>query len=376
MVLAVAMGVGRFAYTPLLPAMQAGAGLSHAMAGYIASANLTGYLIGALGASSAALRHKRLQAVWYALTGVIATTALMSISVEWVWMLARFLTGIASGFAFVLGSSIVLDRAVAERRLDWIAIFYTGVGLGIALTGVAVPPLTSLAGWRAGWLGLAVISLILCAITIPWLSDRTAADASQHDDVVPTRYPPLYWWLLGAYGAEGMGYIIPATFMVAMIAATSALARYAAASWIVVGLVALPSTVIWNRLGMWVGRDRALAIATLVMGIGVVAPIALPNAVGVALAAITLGGTFLGITALANALGRELQPRSSHVAIGRLTASFGVGQIVGPAVAGVLVSATGSYAPALLVAAGVLFAGAVVMFCGSSLSAPIRSETF
>ena len=362
------MGVGRFAYTPLLPPMQAQAGLSHEMAGLVASANLTGYLIGAFTASSSVFRTRRLIVVWIAIAGVVATTALMAVGMEWVWLLARFLTGIGSGFAFVLCSSLVLDRAVLERRPDWVAIFYAGVGLGIVLTAVASPPLVAWDGWRGGWLGLAAISLLLCAVTMPWLSDRSLANPPGEKREQSHRYGPLFWSLLAAYGGNGMGYIIPATFMVAMIAATPAVAKFASASWVIVGLLAIPSTVIWNRLGISLGKGYALTIALLIMAIGVVSPMIFPGAAGAMLAAITLGATFMGTTALANALGRELQPQRSHVAIGRLTASFGVGQIVGPAVAGMLVSTTGGYAAPLCLAAVVLLCSAIAMLCGSVFS--------
>ena len=145
------------------------------------------------------------------------------------------------------------------------------------------------------------------------------------------------------------------------------IAGFAAASWIVVGVVAIPSTFIWNRLGITLGRDIALVLALGVMAIGAIAPVVAPNAIGVLLSAATLGGKFVGVTALANALGRALAPERSHIAIGRLTAGFGVGQILGPAVAGILIADFGSYTPALVVASSVLCLAAVVMACGAIL---------
>jgi len=364
----VAMGVGRFAYTPLLPLMEEGAGLSHQMAGLIASSNLAGYLVGAIGASGARFRARRLKAAWWAIAIVIATTALIGFTPEPAWIVIRFVTGVASGFAFVLGSSILLDRAARERRPDWIAFFYGGVGAGIALTAVAVPPLGEWGGWRAGWLGLAVISMVMCAITMPWLTDSANAEVTPVERESSRLDPRLFNWLFAAYSAQGMGYVIPATFIVAMIASAPSIARFAAASWIVVGLVAIPSTIIWNRLGIAFGRDIALVLALAVMAIGAIAPVAAPNAFGAIVAAATLGGTFLGVVALTTALARALQPHQTHIAIGRLTAGFGVGQILGPAVAGVLIADFGSYTPALVVASGVLSLAAMLMGCGAILA--------
>ncbi|MGA3038748.1 MAG: YbfB/YjiJ family MFS transporter [Vulcanimicrobiaceae bacterium] len=366
--LAVAMGVGRFAYTPLLPLMEHGAGLSHAMAGLIASSNLAGYLVGAISASSTRFRTRRLQGVWWAIAIVIATTALIAFTPVSAWIVVRFVTGVASGFAFVLGSSIVLDRAAFERRPDWVAIFYGGVGAGIALTAVAVPLLGAWGGWRAGWLGLGAISLVLCAVTMPWLTDSTNAEIGARPQETSKLDPRLFGWLFAAYGAQGMGYVIPATFIVAMIASIPSIAKFAAASWVVVGVVAIPSTIIWNRLGIAFGRDVALVVALIVMAVGAMAPVVAPNGFGVILSAATLGGTFVGVTALANALGRALQPERSHIAIGRLTAGFGVGQILGPAVAGLLIADLGSYTPALVVASSVLCLAAAVIACGAILA--------
>ncbi|MGH7659910.1 MAG: YbfB/YjiJ family MFS transporter [Vulcanimicrobiaceae bacterium] len=127
---------------------------------------------------------------------------------------------------------------------------------------------------------------------------------------------------------------------------------FATWSWIVVGLV-------------------AIAIALAVMAAGVVAPIVAPNVVGVTVAAVTLGGTFMGGTALANALGHQLSLQRSQVAIGRLTTSFGIGQIAGPAVAGALLGSTGTYTLPLLVAGAVLCASAAIMFYGSLPGEPV-----
>ncbi|MGH7715876.1 MAG: YbfB/YjiJ family MFS transporter, partial [Vulcanimicrobiaceae bacterium] len=283
-------------------------------------------------------------------------------------------TGIASGFVFVLGSSILLDRAARECRPDWIAMFYGGgVGAGIVLTALAVPALTAWDGWRAGWLGLALISAVLCAVMLPSLTDTANAE------VVQTKQDPkrpdarLFGWLFVSYGLQGMGYIIPATFLVAMVAGTPAIAQYAVLTWIVVGVVAIPSTIIWNRVGIAIGRDIALVIALAVMAIGAIAPAVATNAFGVIVAAATLG-TFLGVAALSTALARAIRPEESHVAIGQLTASFGVGQIFGPAVAGLLISDYESYTPALVVAAGVLSLSATVMACGAIL-ARVRTRT-
>ncbi len=366
--LALAMGFGRFAYTPLLPPMRADAGLTIALAGLVATANLAGYLVGALAASGSWARARRVATVRWSVAAVVVTTALMAVHDLPVWLLARFAAGVASGLAFVLISSLVLDRAAADRRRHWPAVLYAGVGAGIALSGILVPPLVSLGGSRAGWLGLAVVAAVVAAVTLPWLHDVAPAPAAAAGPARPPARRALFWWLFAAYGGEGFGYVIPATFMVAIIAAAPSLARFAGLSWIVVGLVAMPSTVVWNEVGLRVGRPRALVVALAVQALGVVAPEYAPSALGAMLAAVTLGGTFMGITALGSALARELYPERSHTAIGALTVIFGVGQAVGPSVAAALTVRTGTYAHALTASAVVLAASAAAMLLGAGIA--------
>ncbi|HTZ53913.1 MAG TPA: YbfB/YjiJ family MFS transporter, partial [Candidatus Acidoferrum sp.] len=149
--LAVAMGVGRFAYTPLIPMMEHDVGLSVAMAGALATSNLFGYFVGASFAMHPITHGMRLAIVRWSLVGVVITTALMG-GPEQTWLALRFVTGICSGFVLVFASSIVLERAAEEHQPSWPPLFFSGVGLGIAFSGVAVPALAGY-GANAAWIG-------------------------------------------------------------------------------------------------------------------------------------------------------------------------------------------------------------------------------
>ena len=365
--LAIAMGIGRFAYTPLLPLMLDGAHLSRVLAGVVAAANLAGYLVGAVLASRPALRAHRVAFIRVGLAISIATTGLVAIPSEIVWLAARAISGIASGFVLIYTASLVLDRGALRGRPVWAAYVFGGVGAGIAASAVAVPVFARLGGWQAGWLGLCALSAALAAITLPWIADAP----TRADDVAPCANPPraaaaLFPWLLAAYGGEGLGYIIPATFMVAMISAAPDVARYAGYGWAIVGLVGIPANVLWNVAGVRFGYARSLVVAFAAQAAGVAAPAILHNAVGVIIGAVALGATFMGITVLATALLRELYPLRSHVALGRATAVFGVGQIAGPLIATAVSVHWGGYGSALLVAAAILALSAIVLAVGIS----------
>ena len=362
------MGIGRFAYTPMFAVMRHQAGLTDALGGFVASANLAGYLVGALGASAPVFRRHRLATARWALTASALTTLAMAVPSLGAWFLLRALSGIASGFAFVAFSSLVLDRAAAEGHRTWAPRLYAGVGTGIALTGLLTPPFVALGGWQGGWIGLGVVAVAGAAFAAIAVADAPTAPAPPQSTSAFTAPRKLYPWLLTSYAAQGFGYIVPATFLVALVAGVPALAPGASLTWIVVGLVGIPSTLVWNRIALRSGSPRTIVWAQLFQALGTVMPVVEPNAFGVGFAAIALGGTFMGITSLANSTARAMFPHGSHGAIGILTAAYGVGQILGPLVTSVVVLHTHSYNLALTIASATLLVGSATMIAGTFLT--------
>jgi MFS family permease len=353
--LVVAMGIGRFAYTPILPLMKNGAGLSDTFAGIVASANYTGYLAGALWSAQPVWRPRRLWTIRAALAGGCLTTLLMGFTASpAAWLVLRFAGGVASAFILILVSSVVLDRAAREGRHAWPGLLYSGVGIGIVLTGIVVPLIAG-DGWRASWIVLGGVSVALSAAIFALFRDDEAP-FDPRPAVAGVRWTGPYVRLMIAYFGEGLGYVIPATFIVAILRATPQLAGIAASAWVIVGVVAAPSAVVWVRLAGRFGRMRMFALALVILALGVVAPVFAPNAVGAAFSAFALGLTFIGITTLVNVEARALFPAASNRAIGELTAAFGVGQIVGPLIVSAIAARGGSYDLALL-AGGAVLAG-------------------
>jgi predicted MFS family arabinose efflux permease len=359
-VLAVVMGFGRFAYTPLLAVMRHDAGLTVALSGVLASANLAGYLCGALAATQRAMRTRRYLALCIAAIVVVVTTAAMALPQAW-WLLARFVTGIASGIGFVLTVSLFLDRSIRLGRAGAIGIVFSGVGLGIALAGTLVPFFASIGGSRAAWLGVASASAVILALALPQIRDEPIVTADTPTALVSRENARsgAFGWLCAAYGIEGFAYIIPATFLVTMVDEAPGLARFSGFAWVVVGLVAAPAATMWAWIGKKFGKDTAFGAALTVQALGLVATIAIPGVVGALLLAATLGSTFVGITSLASALGREMRPHATGVAIGILTVTYGIGQILGPLVAVRVSLATGGYRDSLGLAAAMLMLAAV-----------------
>jgi predicted MFS family arabinose efflux permease len=375
-VLAVVMGFGRFAYTPLLAVMRHDAGLTVALSGFLASANLAGYLVGALAATHRAMRRRRYLALCLAAIVVVVTTAAMALPQAW-WLPARFVTGVASGIAFVLTVSLFLDRSIRVDRAAAIAIVFSGVGLGIALAGILVSIFSAIGGSRTAWLGIAAASAVILALALPRIDDEPVVTAAKWGAPVAAArsHSGAFGWLCASYGIEGFAYIIPATFLVTMVDEAPGLARYSGFAWVVVGLVAAPAATMWAAIAKRIGKSAAFLAAMIVQALGLLATIAIPGVVGALLLAATLGSTFVGITSLVSALGREMRPHATGVAIGILTVTYGIGQILGPLVAVRVSLATGGYRDALGLAAAVLVLGVLAYAYGNRPRQPPASAS-
>jgi predicted MFS family arabinose efflux permease len=331
-----------------------------------------GYLLGALltGALSW-FRQQRLTAFRLSLTLSVLTTGLMAVtSNTWAWLALRAISGISSGLVFVLVSSIVLDVLARYNLLKLSGVLYGGVGLGIATSGWIVPALGKSFGWHGTWLGLMILALVLGIVSVTWMKDERAKPEPQPAGPQVQWYMPkgYFSWLTVAYGCEGLGYIITGTFLVSMATKIPALHGFASYCWVLVGLGALPSCIVWTYLAQLWGDVPALVAAYLLQAIGVILTVIIHTAVGVYLGSVLFGGTFMGITTLGTMLGRKLRPQDSSKAIGLMTVIYGAGQIVGAGGAGLLASHSGGFEIPTLVASGIIVVGAVILIVGKIAS--------
>jgi predicted MFS family arabinose efflux permease len=275
----------------------------------------------------------------------------------------RFLSGLAGAGVLIAATGLVLAAAAAAARPGLTGWHFSGVGLGIILSGLVGALLVPDWGWRSGWLVLAALSLPLALASWRWLDlgavvgrpQRAAAPATQ-------RFPVLF--LVVAYFCEGAGYIITGTFLVALVKALPDLAGAGEYFWIAVGLAAAPSTMLWSAIGRRLGLLPALVLAHLLQAIGIALPVVSAGAPAVLASALLLGATFMGITALTLSLGSAIAGASQARIIGSLTAGFSVGQALGPALGGALAARTGSFDLSLVVAAVIVVAGAGSLLLG------------
>ncbi|TCC04494.1 YbfB/YjiJ family MFS transporter [Kribbella soli] len=329
------MGIGRFAYTPILPMMHTQAGLSPRLGAALATANYTGYLAGALAAVVAPrILHSR-WALRLSLLILAATLALMPLSRSGsLWLGLRLIAGIASALVFVIAVNAVLPR-LHSHHVGWT---FGGVGGGIALSG------TVLVGgdWRTAWWITAVLT-IACTLPAWYLTGSPTQPTTERG----TRSRD-FTALLTSYTLEGIGYIIAGTFLVAAIN-ENASGPVGNGAWIVVGIAAVPSTALWAHLSRRWSRATLLLAALMLQAVGIALPTVVHGVAAALISAALFGATFLGVANLAIAIGTEL-----HVphAVAILTTGYSLGQIVGPLAVGPLLH--NGYHQALLVSAGVV----------------------
>lgn len=363
------MGIGRFVYTPILPFMADGVPLSAADAGFVASANFLGYLAGALAGSVGRLPGR--PRTWF-LSALLAS-AVTSAAMGWAdgltaFATLRFLGGFASAFVLVFSSALVLEQLAKAGRTGLSALHFAGVGSGIAFSAILIAVLAGFGlSWRQLWFGSGIATLALLtaiALLIP-SEKRTRVTPVEITPAANRKSAALSADLLRiviAYGLFGFGYVITATFISVIARDTPGLQSAEAYVWLTVGLCAAPSVLVWNRISARVGLRQAYAAACLAQAAGVALSVVAGTPFLMLLAAALLGATFMGITALGLIEARRLASGDPRRILAVMTASFGLGQVVGPWFAGLSHTMTGNFKAASFAAAGALVVAGLLVF--------------
>ena len=403
--LSVAMGFGRFSFTPMLPLMIADGQADIASGGWIAAANYVGYLVGALTAGPLARHPLRMARLALGLTLLLLAAMALPLG-PWGWAVVRTLAGAASAWAFVATSvwclGALAQRSLPEGPSGWSSGFYAGVGIGIMLTGFYCMAAASAGvGAASLWLQLAGLGAVLivpvmrvmrglqasqaggAAAATGVVSAPAAIEAHARTAKLVDRPPvsapashalmaagastasaglwsPRMRPLAVAYGLFGFGYILPATFLPALARTLVPDPRLFGLTWPLWGLAALLSVLLavwWLRHA---SRLRVWAVTQALMGVGALAPSLWLSGWTIALSALLVGGTFMVMTLAAV---QEARVRGGATVLPRMTAAFALGQIVGPVLANALghlpgLDATTSMNLALQIAAASLLVSA------------------
>lgn len=360
--LAVAMGIGRFAFTPLLPLMQQEFGLGLAQGGWLAGANYLGYLAGAL--TAAYLPWTASTLLLAGLVLVSATTALMGVTTTWsTWIAWRSIAGIASAWVLVAAASLCLTRLAAAGASGKAGIVFSGVGGGIAVAGL-ICVLSDLRGFSVTqtWFVLAIVATIGLAATRPLWWRTTAAAVRPPDPGQRNDAGLRHLRLIVCYGFFGFGYILPATFLPAQARELLDDSALFGLAWPLFGLAAALSTLACSALLRRFSGRLLWFLAQMVMAVGVVLPALDPSLFSIVVAALCVGGTFMVITMLGMQQAQASAGPRARGLMASLTAAFATGQLAGPVFFSLMHEHLGgSLADSLYVASAVLVAGCLLL---------------
>ena len=378
--LAVAMGIGRFAFTPLLPMMLHDGVIDLHGASWLASANYLGYLAGALLCTFQPWIWARVPVLpgvnptRLLRGGLIATVVLtLGMAVPWAasWPLLRFAAGIASAVVFVYTSGWCLAQLARLNAPALGGAIYTGPGAGIVVSGVFASGMVQW-GWRAqtGWLIFGALAFALTALV--WRTFRSAQAAGPAAAASTAACPPAAARHRGAeipcltlaYGLAGLGYIVTATFLPVIARAALPGSPWPDLFWPVFGVGVMAGALLATRVRPTRDMRLLLAGCYVVQAAGIAIGVWSPSLAGFAVGSLLLGIPFTAITFFAMQEVRRLRPWQSASFMGLMTALYGIGQIAGPPIVALLLQRSRTpgegFTLALDVAAGALLFGAAM----------------
>lgn len=337
---AMALGIARFAYALLVPAMRADLAWSYTQAGAMNTTNALGYLAGALVAAPLIQRIGAARAFTASLAGTAIVVLLTGATERFDLLLVlRLIPGVTGGVAFVAGGVLVarLAQSVPGRAGLLMGIYYGGPGIGIALSGASIPPLVDIdpALWRWAWVALGVISLAFflpAAMAGRALSGKEtgrSGDGAARDSV--TLAPAMFAHFLFA-----MGYICYMTFMFAMLRENAASTLELSGFWVLLGAATVASSRVWAGMLQKSADGRALATLLAVVTVASVLPLHSQTSILViALSGILFGVSFFAVVTSTTALVRKGRPEAQWPrSIAGFTIAFGTGQSIGPLLGG------------------------------------------
>ncbi len=363
--LILAMGIGRFAYTPVLPVMLEDNLLDMSAAGAIASIHFIGYAMGAFAAAYAVTTPR---VMLIGALGVIAvsTVAMGMTDNHTVWFVSRWLAGFCSALVLVIVSTVHIKNLSDPANSNLHGWVFAGVGAGIMLVGAGALAMMLMAVTsHTMWLcfgGLALAGMLYLLVEQTDFVEPSAGTAGNEGN----RRTPLSWAIILPYAAMGFGYIVPATYLPVMAREILPSPLMFGLGWPVFGAAAAISTILVGRLQSRYSNRRIWLVSQTVMAAGLLAPLVAQSIIAIIIAALCVGGTFMVITMVGMKEAHRIAgPEDAQRHVAAMTFAFATGQIAGPFVAGSAFESLGSFSYPLVLAAALLIISLIPMLVRS-----------
>lgn len=361
--LVVGVGVARFAFTSLLPAMLDNY-LSIAFASVLASINYVGYLSGSIFSIFIKDIHSKVRFFRFGLALCIITSLVLGFTENnIIWLIARLLAGFGAAMALVVGSAIVMSKLQNTNKTKAMGIHFSGLGFSILVSDLIMRAVFSVSDyWQHAWVVLALAGTIFASYSAYILSfEKQPANKVLKHTFDKSLFNPLVIILALAYFTEGVGMVVQATFLPDIVNSLEGLAGYGGYAWLAVGLAGIPSCIIWMRLAHRYNSIDIMMLAMALQVIGILIPTFSSNIILNLISGILFGGTFIGLVALFMNFGGQLAGKNPVFIMGLITAAYGVGQVIAPLYCVALIEQFNNYNAALYVTAAIVGIGILLL---------------
>ena len=364
--LTVTNGFARFAYGLILPAMKSEMGWNYAQAGWLNTANALGYIIGAI--LTMILIRNVSPARLFAFGLITTTLALLAtgLNANMSWQtLWRILAGVFGAMSFSTAGALTAMLFPNEPKKNALAIailFGSGGGLGIVLAGASLPLMLEKLGpsaWSTAWILLGIISLLFLPLGL-WAASQVRSPVQSKTSAIPLPLSQMIPELAG-YAGFGLGYIVYLTFLSAWMTDHAASASFITLIWVILGLSICFSPIIWGPILTRYSSGLPLALILTCIAIGSALPVLINNTITLLISALVFGlSVFMAPGAVTSFTRQNLPPQSWARAMSLFTVVFAIAQTMGPYGAGLVGDIFNDIGVSLLVAAGLLLAGALI----------------
>lgn len=358
------VGFSRFAYTPLLPLMLLQTELTKAEGSWLATFNYLGYLSGALLVAAITQPQLKFRLYQFCLLLALASTLGMGLTEQyWQWAALRFAGGVSSVAGLLLASAFVLRWLAEQGYQAKLGLHFIGIGVGIALPGLLIGVANPWLQWDGFWHWLAIGGLLFAWPAWYWMPRPAACTAGNINAVVRQQDADRHWLrsLLLAYFCAGFAFVVSTTFVVVELESLPQFQHQGGWIWLAVGLVCAPAAVCWDLLAAKTGLIMATVLAYMLHLCACALPLLSAEPGWHMLGALLFGGSFIGIVSLMLTLAGQRFANNASAAMGKLTLSYGLAQILAPLLAGFLVQWSGNFRIMLLLSCLLLLVGMLVL---------------
>ena len=358
----IGVGVARFAFTSLLPSMLNDF-LTLTNAGIYASINFFGYLVGAI--FTMFLKDINTKVKYFRLgiiLSIFTTLILATTTNELLWFISRTIAGFGSGMVLIIAGSLVMEKITYKNKTKAMGIHFAGIGTAITLCELISQYVLKNYSWTDAWMVLTLYAFIASIYVVYILSfDKELKKNAPKHRISRALFTPYVILLILAYFTQGVGFVVQGTFLPDIINSLEGLEGYGSLGWLIVGVVGIPSAIIWMRLAHKYGSVNIIILAMILQVIGILIPTISNNIYLNLLSCGLYGSTFIALVALFMTLGGQISEKNPVILMGTFTVFYGIGQVLAPLYSVKLIHIYGNYDTTLYLTAFIVFTGVLFL---------------